>query len=286
VFAGVTKGDVAYDEDLRVARERQYWQDLQKGAATGDVAVLLRDDVQKLTREWEQSRGTPAAWKVIAPEEITSEGGATIQRLEDGALLSTGACPEKETITVTATSPLQRITAVRLELLTDPTLPQQGPGRQDNGNLHLSEFELHVTDGAGTRKLPFSRATADFDQQGLPVTHAIDGQEKTDWGIHPRVGEPHVAVFELAEPLTASAGMQLRFVLKQNYGGRHIVGKFRVSLTGDPADQARPLPAALETALLIAPPDRGEIQQLMIARHVAVIRSAEELANLPPPVLV
>ena len=36
----------------------------------------------------------------------------------------------------------KRVTAVRLELLTDDSLPHKGPGRCDNGNLHLSEITL------------------------------------------------------------------------------------------------------------------------------------------------
>jgi hypothetical protein len=40
--------------------------------------------------------------------------------------------------------PLDRVTAVRVEVLSDDSLPQRGPGRQDNGNLHLSEVRVKV----------------------------------------------------------------------------------------------------------------------------------------------
>ena len=45
------------------------------------------------------------------------------------------------------------------------------------------------------------RASADFDQAGWTVAHAIDGNPATAWGIYPQVGKPHEAVFELAEPV-------------------------------------------------------------------------------------
>ena len=34
--------------------------------------------------------------------------------------------------------------ALRLDVLADDSLPMNGPGRQDNGNLHLNEFEAFV----------------------------------------------------------------------------------------------------------------------------------------------
>ena len=41
---------------------------------------------------------------------------------------------------------MAKIAAVRLEVLTDDALPHKGPGRQDNGNLHLSEFKVKEGD--------------------------------------------------------------------------------------------------------------------------------------------
>jgi hypothetical protein len=45
-------------------------------------------------------------------------------------------------------------TAVRLEVMSDPSLPMKGPGRQDNGNLHLSEFRLLFWSGFGLPPVP------------------------------------------------------------------------------------------------------------------------------------
>ncbi|MGV3533632.1 MAG: PSD1 and planctomycete cytochrome C domain-containing protein, partial [Chthoniobacteraceae bacterium] len=286
VFAGVTKGDVAYDGDPNVRRTREHWRRIAAAAEKKEAGVLLGDEVQQLVQCWEREHGMPVHWNVIAPSEITSEGGAVIQRQEDGSFLSTGPCPEKETLAITVAPPLHPITAVRLELLTDPSLPHQGPGRQDNGNLHLSEFELHVVDGTEVRKLPFHLASADFDQNGQPVSHAIDGNEKTDWGIHPRVGEAHVATFELAKPFQTPASGNLKFVLKQQYGGRHIIGRFRISVTDAAPERVRPIPAEVQAALAVPSDSRDEAQRLAVAAHVARLQSAEEIAKLPPQTLV
>ena len=58
-----------------------------------------------------------------------------ITRSSQAARVRTRMC-----IHVTARVQGQTITAVRLEVMADPSLPQGGPGRQGNGNLHLTEF--------------------------------------------------------------------------------------------------------------------------------------------------
>ena len=67
---------------------------------------------------------------------------STLTKQKDDSIRSEGTRPEKDTYTLTTRVKGKRITAVRLELLTDDMLPQRGPGRQDNGNLHLSEFTI------------------------------------------------------------------------------------------------------------------------------------------------
>ena len=44
-------------------------------------------------------------------------------------------------------SPLTKVRSVRLEVLTNDSLPKRGPGRADNGNFVLSEFWFRTGDG-------------------------------------------------------------------------------------------------------------------------------------------
>src|SRR5690606_31364156 len=101
--------------------------------------------------------------------------------------------------------------------------------------------------------------------------------EKTDWGIHPRVGEAHVAAFELAKPFQTPASGNLKFVLKQQYGGRHIIGRFRISVTDAAPERVRPIPAEVQAALAVPSDSRDEAQRLAVAAHVARLQSAEEI---------
>ncbi len=129
-------------------------------------------------------------------------------RRPDGSILFGGPRPETDTYTVTLETELQAITAVRLEVLTDASLPHEGPGRQDNGNLHLTEFKLTAAPWPAAMPVPvaLASAVADFNQDGWAVALAIDGKPETAWGIYPEVGKPHSAIFVLREPLKIDGG--------------------------------------------------------------------------------
>jgi hypothetical protein len=174
-----------------------------------------------------------------------------------------------------------RVTAVRLELLPDESLPHRGPGRQDNGNLHLSEFTL-TADG---KPLPLRNPSSDYDQPGWTAAHAIDGNPKTAWGIYPQVGKPHEAVFELKDPPAAET--ELTFRLEQLHGGGHLIGRFRLSVTtATPPVKVSAVPSAIR-ATLATPADKRTLQQTReLGAHVLREQTNAELATLPAPSVV
>ncbi len=86
-----------------------------------------------------------ANWIVLQPLSYDSAQGATLTRLADDSILASGPSLFNETYTVTALTTLTGITGVRLEMLTDPSLPAGGPGRTPEGNFVLSEFTVSIT---------------------------------------------------------------------------------------------------------------------------------------------
>ncbi|HEV7402922.1 MAG TPA: PSD1 and planctomycete cytochrome C domain-containing protein [Chthoniobacteraceae bacterium] len=287
-FAGVIEGNVSYDEDPQIARQRRRWQTLLTAADAQDKAVLLTPENDVLVAEWETNHpATPVKWTTLSYETFVSEKGATLSRSEE-VLISNGARPDKETYTITATSSLERITALRLDVLTDASLPKGGPGRIDNGNLTLSEFEATLL-APGTPKpvkLKFARATADFNQAGWGVMAALDGNLATGWGIHPAVGQPHHAVFELADPPAILPGAKLTITLKQQSSPGHLIGRFKLSATDEPAARAAALPQAAQEAQTKPAGERTEPQRLALAAHALRIRATDEIAKLPAPSVV
>ena len=180
--------------------------------------------------EWEKGGERPAApqWLVIENAEAKSAGGATFTKQADGSFLATGTNADNDTYTFTVTAPAAGITAVRLEALADKSLVKSGPGRADNGNFALSTFELSV-DGQVAK---FSKASATFEQKGLPVAAAIDAERTSGWAVDPQFGKDHAALFTLAQSLAAPA--KLTFTLKFRTNTKHSIGRPRLSVTTAP----------------------------------------------------
>jgi hypothetical protein len=290
VFAGVDRANRIIDLDSAIFRQRQALLRDRKRLERGDRELLLAATTQRQVAEWQRSFGErKAQWQIIEPQTFVSAGGATLTRQTDGSLLVAGPRPERDTYTITANPLIPTVTAVRLEVLTHDSLPHHGPGRQENGNLHLSEFQVlaFVPGEAKPRDVPLVSASADFNQSGWTIEHALDSNEKTAWGIHPKVGEPHQAVFELKQPLTLPKDTIFAFVLKQLHGDGHLIGRPRFSVTdAQPPVRARVLPADIDQILAIPAPQRSDDQRVGVAAFYLREKINGELAALPKPSLV
>jgi len=284
VFAGIDKAERSYDPDPAVARKR--------AALTAELSrvkeMQLGPEQLAEVAAFEKTRGeTGEPWRVPKPDGAKSRDGATLTAQSDHSILSAGTAPEQDVYTVVLGTDRVGLTGLRLELLCDDSLPHKGPGRQDNGNLHLSEIRVtaHPT-GHPERAVPvkLKSAVADFDQAGWGVARALDGDPKTAWGIHPRVGQPHWAVFAFAAPIGFAGGTTLSVELDQLHGGHHLIGRFRLALTTDPDPTTAdaPLPPAVAEALAVSADTRTDGQRNTLARWVWTQRLDRELKALPP----
>jgi hypothetical protein len=89
--------------------------------------------------DWEKSLNS-TSWKVLKPANVMATSGADLEVQDDDSVFASGAIAETEEYTLEATSPIAKVTAVKLELLTDDRLGQSGPAR--DRNLVLNELEL------------------------------------------------------------------------------------------------------------------------------------------------
>ena len=284
VFAGVGRGDVPFELDAVAAKKRKELQAALAAIAKNDPALKLdTPELKKVVVAWEaRNTGAGIAWTVPEFTKVAA-GGSTLTKQKDDSIRAEGTRPEKDTYTLTTRVKGKRITAVRLELLTDESLPHRGPGRQDNGNLHLSEFTVT----AAGKAVKVRTATADFDQAGWTVAHAIDGNRTTAWGIYPQVGKPHEAVFEFAEAVDCTAETELTFALEQLHGGGHLIGRFRLSLTGAaPPVKLTAAPPNLRVILATPASKRTDAQVRELALHVMKEQVTAELAAIPSPAKV
>jgi hypothetical protein len=193
-----------------------------------------------------------AKWTHAQYVEYGTLHNASFRVLDDNSLLSDGRGSFNDTYRVVAKTPLSRVAAVRLRVLTDDSLPSHGPGLAKNGNFVLTDFEVT----ANGKDQPIARAFADHEQPGFPVVNAIDDEPKTGWAINlpkgsnEKMNTNREAVFVFAEPVRAETlEVRLHHGLNENY----LVGRFALEFSevepGTPRQQTSNLAAALSHAL-------------------------------------
>ncbi len=174
-------------------------------------------------------------WHVLKPVEATSSGGAILSSQPDGSLLVSGPSTATDSYTLAFDTDLTGIEAIRLEALTDPSLPNTGPGRTPHGNFVLTEIAVSASPRGKTEPaeaIELTGAAADFSQTGFEVRNALDGNPKTGWAIDDGSGhlnKNRTATFPLKRPLGLEGGTRLIVRLDQQYGGTHTLGRFRIS---------------------------------------------------------
>jgi hypothetical protein len=252
-------------------------------SAVGEALAARGSELDRHWEAWYEANRS-ARWEPLVPLVATTTMGAELTVEADQSLMATGALG-LGLYRVEAEAPTGRIRGLRLELLPDERLPQQGPGRAPNGNLVLSELRVHQVPPGGDTEVPaggdtavpaggdtevpaggdtavpaggdtevpaggdtavppgnhlqpkrakFRSVQASHSQAGYDAALAIDGKAETGWALMGQLGKAHEAIFTLTRPLATPAGTRLIVELDQQHSdGTHLVGRFRLSVTGD-----------------------------------------------------
>lgn len=217
---------------MRVGSESQRLRlvELDKQLQAAKHAIEDYDRAQKEKTPAGDRKLEPVIWTAVEVTSVASEGGATLEKLDDRSILASGKIALSDDYTVRFPLPIARPTAVRIEVLVHPSLPQNGPGRASNGNFVLSELTLQM----GERASKFVHAKADHSQPNYDVSKAIDGDLGSGWAINLPGGKLNVdrtAVFALEE-IDGAVGEQA--VLTLRFGptpAGYSLGRFRISVT-------------------------------------------------------
>jgi mono/diheme cytochrome c family protein len=240
------------------------------GVAKIEADLMAKDSGwRKRMATWEREMNRPPVkWTVLEPESWFAAVGVKFEKFKDGSLLAKADRFGKGTYEVNTTTQLKGITGFRIELLTDPNLPFNGPGRSKDGMCVLTEFEVIAQPVGGpstTNKVELVDATADFETGKFPAIHAINGIiTNGGWGIDAGAGQRNVdrhAVFQTEVLLGFDEGTKLHFTLHQNQGDILTIGRFRISATTSPDPKADPLPPKLRRLLAIPAEQRSLEQQ-------------------------
>ncbi len=204
------------------------------------AAVKMKDEAvkQAAAADAEKAAIEEMKWKRPSAITATAKSEVKLTAQEDGSILAKGKLDNEDTYIVTLTLPAGKHTALRLEAI--PTkLPdgQLGVGRKPaDPNFVVSELTVEIVQGDAVQPVKLTNPRTDFAQDGWPVAAAIDGELKTGWAVAPRQREPHVALFDFAEPVTLTAESKLRVTLTQNYGDKLVLAQFRLTTSdADPA---------------------------------------------------
>ncbi len=226
------------------------------------------EDAGQTDKAWESK------WRLAAVAEAVSRDGAMLTPQKDGAVAASGKAPPEDIYTVTLTLAAGSHTALRLEALPDKLASGQlAVGRNGRtSNFVLSELSAELLDASGGRPVRLTGARADFAEEKGPVAAAIDGDAKTGWSVSSRAHEPHIALFNIAEPLQLKAEAKLRVTLSQQFGESHTLRRIRLATSNDD-------PATLQPPVIS--PEIRKLRDELAEAYQALKKFNEDVVRLP-----
>jgi hypothetical protein len=248
--------------------------------------------------KWEDYLDLTTEWHVLDLKVSRAGGVEKLEVLPDGSFLATAMPAGKETTgnyLLLGKTALQGITGLKLEMLPDDRLPNNGPGTAPDGNFVLGELVV-TTDAADAKRKRGSGVVqtlknpkADFEQANFPVTEALKGNRDRGWAVSPEGGFRHEATFQFEKPITNEGGTSFSIQMTSNFqNGKYNPGRFRLWVTtspqirfGVPADVAAALKATKRT-----PEQNAELTAHFLNQFRPYQTERKVLANAKKPLPV
>ncbi|MES2706247.1 MAG: PSD1 and planctomycete cytochrome C domain-containing protein [Verrucomicrobiota bacterium] len=265
-------------------------------AHQGSDADSRKESLNAAFETWlKDQRGHTAAWQTVAPVEARSNSPLlTVQ--PDKSVLVSGDITKADTYQLKFTNLPAGITALRLEVLPDSSLPARGPGMAyyegPKGDFFMGEFQV----ATGGQPVKLASATESYAKnnfgQGVSAQLALDGNPETGWSTAGGEGQAHEAVFLPEKPLDPANGeLSLTMMFGRHYACS--LGKFRLSVTTQSgtvsaskvAGEFQPLLAKPEAS--VTEDDRSRLQRefLLDAPQLAEARKEIDALRKPLPAL-
>ncbi len=240
---GETSTALTLDGEVRAVA---WHRDGERLAALSDEGTLkVWDAVWQREPEFSVPRPTAVTeqllrngtnWTVMKPDTMKSAGGALLTLQKDGSILASGTNADADVYTLVLDQLPSSVAAIRLEVLADPSLPENGPGRHVTGNFQLSEFTAHLHSGADSIEttIAIGSAADSYHWTGEPIMHVLDNDLYTIWHVWGQIGQDHSAVFQFRNPIKPETNDRLVLRLKHSSREDGInLGRFRLSVRGD-----------------------------------------------------
>lgn len=228
-----------------------------------------------------------AEWKALVPKTAKATGRATLTVQPDGSYLAGGANPANVTYELVSPLAEEKFGGLLLEALTDPSLPAQSLGRAPNGNFVLTRVEAVLSAPTLDTVLPltFTRAEADYSQNGWDIKNVLGGEGGKGWAVDgPTKKENRKAMFLLEKPVAVPKDAALTVRVVHATLSQHAIGRFRLSATSRPAAEVSlsgpGLSDAVRKALLTDPAKRTPAEKAEVERHFLATAEGEVKAAL------
>ncbi|MAI34589.1 MAG: hypothetical protein CBE00_10030 [Planctomycetaceae bacterium TMED240] len=225
-------------------------------------------------------------WHTIKPTQAKATG-STLSVLPDQSILTGGPAPDKDTYTISADSPIQAITALRIDALRHNSFPRNSLSYSDSGNFVLTELEIKTVNrgpdskAGTTHKIATAQAT--YEQGSHGVANAFDGNSTTGWAVYEgrHVDRDHAAIFRFEKPLVIRNDQQLQVTLRHDsIHKKHNLGHFLLSVTAVPDPKLNESGKALVLALETETEKRSaEQKQLVANQHRTATPAYKELTD-------
>jgi hypothetical protein len=242
-----------------------------------------------------------STWQIIRPTAMKT----TMPHLEeqpDGFILGSGDISKSDVYDLSFKAPIKGVTAIKLEVASHPSLPNDGPGLTNYegplGGFFLSELkatqngqpvkiasaeatneeeEDKINDAAPTAAKPKKAARKAAAKKTNTAMASLDGEMSSGWQVLGGYGQSHAAVFHFEKPVDLTNGFDLKMLFEKHFACP--LGHFRLSVTTSDHATATGHPFEVENAL--AAGDQTKREALM--REFLV--TAQEMKQAAAPLL-
>lgn len=165
------------------------------------------------------------SWTTPEPQ-LDTNPNEPFQILPDHSILFNAPGPASAILTLKFPKLHGKFSHLRIEALTDKSLPGTGPGRTPHGNFVLSEVSVHNSNHAVT----ISSGSANVEQNGYPASAAFDSNESTGWAVHADGKDIHSdKSLTLSFDTTLDSTGDTQLIIRQTHGSQHTIGRLKVS---------------------------------------------------------
>ena len=219
------------------------------------------------------SRLKAAPWTAPKPAEMKTNS-PTLTWQTDESILASGDTTKEDHYEIRYASLPAGLTALRIEALPHPSLPDNGPGMAfyegPRGDFFIGDLSIL----AGEEKWKVVAASATGGNAAL----MSDENLQSGWGGSGQIGQTSTAVLVFEKPWRGG-DMVIKFQSGRHYSAS--LGHFRISFTNKPSGmEALALSSEMEKLLLLPKPSAAQEQPLRSAFLMAAPELAEQAKQI------